>query len=77
MTVTDDDTVGVTVTPTELTIDEGASSTYTVVLDTQPTADVTVTIEGPAFPFAVGSCLADLHDTGLERSSDCKGERQA
>ena len=53
VTVTDDDTVGVTVTPTELTIDEGASSTYTVVLDTQPTADVTVTIEGPAFPFAV------------------------
>ena len=53
VTVTDDDTVGVTVTPTELTIDEGASSTYTVVLDTQPTADVTVTIEGPAFPIAV------------------------
>ena len=45
VTVTDDDTVGVTVTPTELTIDEGASSTYTVVLDTEPTADVTVTIE--------------------------------
>ena len=53
VTVTDDDTVGVTVTPTELTIDEGASSTYTVVLDTQPTADVTVTIAGPGFPFAV------------------------
>ena len=53
VTVTDDDTVGVTVTPTELTIDEGASSTYTVVLDTQPTADVTVTIEGPPFPIAV------------------------
>ena len=53
VTVTDDDVVGVTVTPTELTIDEGASSTYTVVLDTQPTADVTVTIEGPAFPIAV------------------------
>ena len=53
VTVTDDDTVGVTVTPTELTIDEGASSTYTVVLDTQPTADVTVTIAGPGFLFAV------------------------
>ena len=53
VTVTDDDTVGVTVTPTELTIDEGASSTYTVVLDTQPTADVTVTIIEPGFPVAV------------------------
>ena len=40
-------------TPTELTIDEGASSTYTVVLDTQPTADVTVTIIEPGFQFAV------------------------
>ena len=48
VTVTDDDVVGVTVTPTELTIDEGASSTYTVVLDTQPTADVTVAIGGVA-----------------------------
>ena len=53
VTVTDDDDVGVTVTPTELTIDEGASSTYTVVLDTQPTADVTVTIIEPGFQFAV------------------------
>ena len=43
-TITDDDTRGVTVTPTALTIAEGGSGTYTVVLDSQPTADMTVTI---------------------------------
>ena len=42
VTVTDDDTRGVTVTPTSLTIDEGGSGSYTVVLNTQPTGDVTV-----------------------------------
>ena len=47
VTITDDDTAGVTVSeePT-LEIDEGDSATYTVVLDTEPTADVTVTIAG-------------------------------
>ena len=39
---------GVIVTPTELTIAEGGSGTYTVVLDTQPSGDVTVTIVDPA-----------------------------
>ena len=34
---------GVTVEPTTLSVAEGASNTYTVVLATQPTADVTVT----------------------------------
>ena len=48
VTVTDDDTVGVTVTPTKLTIDEGASSTYTVALDSEPTGTVTVTLGGVA-----------------------------
>ena len=43
MTIVDDDTRGVTVSPTELTLPEGSSSTYTVVLESQPTADVTVT----------------------------------
>ena len=44
VTVTDNDTPGVTVSPTELTIDEGSSGTYTVVLDTLPSGDVTVAI---------------------------------
>ena len=42
-TIVDDDTRGVTVWPMELTLPEGSSSTYTVVLESQPTADVTVT----------------------------------
>ena len=43
VTVRDNDTRGVTVTPTQLTISEGSSDTYDVVLDTQPTGSVTVT----------------------------------
>ena len=37
---------GVTVTPTALTVDEGSSATYTVKLDTAPSAEVTVTVGG-------------------------------
>ena len=48
VTVTDDETRGVTVTPTSLTVNEGGTNTYTVVLDTQPTATVTVTINDPS-----------------------------
>ena len=46
--ITDDDGVGVTVSETSLTIGEGSSGTYTIVLDSQPTADVTVTINDPS-----------------------------
>ena len=35
---------GVTVSETALTVPEGGSASYTVVLDTQPTADVTITV---------------------------------
>ena len=40
--VADDDRAGVTVGETELSIDEGGSATYTVVLDAQPVADVVI-----------------------------------
>ena len=43
-TITDDDARGVTVTPTAVTVDEGGDETYTVVLDSEPTADVAVTV---------------------------------
>ena len=43
VTVEDNDTRDVTVSTTALTINEGATGTYTVVLDSQPTANVTVT----------------------------------
>ena len=38
---------GVTVTPTSLTVGEGGRGTYTVLLETQPSGDVTVTIVDP------------------------------
>ena len=41
--IPDDDTAGVTITPNALTITEGDQDTYTVVLDSRPTASVTVT----------------------------------
>ena len=44
VTVVDDDEAGVTISKDRLTIDEGGSGTYTIVLDTQPSADVTIII---------------------------------
>ena len=46
VSITDDDTARVTVTPLELTIEEGNQDTYNVVLNTEPAGDVTVTIGG-------------------------------
>ena len=43
VTITDDDTAGVTATPATLNVSEDGSATYTVVLDSRPTASVTVT----------------------------------
>ncbi len=44
LTIQDDDTAGVTVSAASpLSVDEGATAAYTVVLDSRPTADVTVT----------------------------------
>ena len=58
VTVTDDDTRGVTLSVTSLTVLEGTSGTYTVKLASQPTASVTVTVGG-----AAGDVTADT-DTG-------------
>ena len=41
-TIVDDDERGVTVSPTELQVTEGGRETYTVVLRSEPTGDVTV-----------------------------------
>ena len=48
VTVEDNDTAGVTIDPTSLTVTEGdaTGSSYTVKLNTQPTGNVTVTISG-------------------------------
>ena len=47
VTVTDDETAGVTVSATSLAVTEDSTNTYTVVLDTQPTANVAVTVNDP------------------------------
>ena len=46
VTVVDDETPGVTIDPTGFTVVPGGSNEYTVVLDTEPTVPVTVTITG-------------------------------
>ena len=48
VTVSDNDTAGVSVDPTELTVEEedATGASYAVVLDTAPTGDVTVTVGG-------------------------------
>ena len=46
VSITDDDTAGVTIDPTTISVVSGQSNEYTVVLDSEPTGDVTVTISG-------------------------------
>ena len=48
VTVTENDTVGVTIEPTALSVVAGRSNEYTVKLATEPTGEVTVTISGHA-----------------------------
>ena len=48
VTITENDTAGVSIDPTALTVVEGQGKNYTVVLDSQPSADVSVTVSGHA-----------------------------
>ena len=48
VSIDDDDGGGVSVSEPLVSIAEGGSGTYTIVLDSQPTADVTVTVNDPA-----------------------------
>ena len=72
--ITDDDTAGVTISETSLEIDEGASDTYEVALDTEPAGNVTVTIED-----ATGTDLtpdpASLTFTNAELDRASNGDR--
>ena len=43
VTVSDDDTAGVSISPTSLSMTEGETGTYTVVLESEPTGTVTIT----------------------------------
>ena len=47
MTTTEDDTPSVTISSTALEVQEGDTGRYTVMLDTEPTADVTIAIQVP------------------------------
>ena len=55
VTVTDNDTAGVTVSPGSLAVTEGASGTYTVVLNTQPTESVTISVSGAGSKVSLSS----------------------
>ena len=46
VTLTDDDERGVTASQTAVSVDEDSSTSYTVVLTSEPTAEVTVTVSG-------------------------------
>ena len=65
VTLTDDDTRGVTVSPTTLTVAENAgTATYTVKLTSEPTANVTVT------PSSDDEGVADVSDDMLTFTAD-------
>ena len=50
VSITDDAAAGVSVDPTTVTMNEGESKEYTVVLDSEPIAGVTVTVAAPPAP---------------------------
>ena len=70
LTIEDDDGARVTVTPDKLTVPEGGSAGYTVVLNTLPTAEVTITVaragdadtDLTAMPTALTFTAADYAD---------------
>ena len=74
---TDNDVAGITVTPTAglTTTEAGGTATFTVVLNTQPTADVTIalsssnTTEGTVSPASLVFTTAEL-----ERAADGDGD---
>ena len=64
VTVTDDDTAGVTVSASDLTVAEGETGTYTVKLDTEPGGSVTVAVSSGDAEVATASPAALTFTTG-------------
>ncbi len=66
VTITDDEAVGIVLTPSSsLTVEEGSSDTYTVKLATQPSATVMVTITGHSgTDLAVDKTLLTFNPSG-------------
>ena len=89
VTVVDDDAAGVTVTPTALSMVEGGTGRYRVVLRTAPTSAVTVTVASSsgtvatASPGSLSFGTSDWSDaktvtvTGAADDGDVNGTRQA
>ena len=76
--ITEDDSAGVTISRTTLTIAEGGSETYTVVLNTEPSAQVTVTISGHSgTDVRLDDTELDLHHRQLGHGADGDGERRS
>ena len=79
VTVVDNDaaaTPAVRIDPSRLTVTEGGTGTYTVVLATQPTTAVTLSVAVPQGARHYGrSLLADLYLPELEHTADGDGGR--
>ena len=80
VTVTDDDTAGITVSVTQLTVTEaagtGRAATYTVKLNSQPTGNVTITPSSSDGKRGHRVRGPDLHHGQLERGPDGDGDRR-
>ena len=68
---------GVTVSTDALTVTEGSTATYTVVLDSEPTGDVVVTA-APQAGVGCDGCSADVdvHDDDLGNAADRSPSRE-
>ena len=76
---TDNDSAGITVTPTAglMTTEAGGTATFTVVLNTQPTADVTIALSSSdTTEGTVSAGEPRLHDRELEHGADGDGDRR-
>ena len=69
VTATDDDAPSLRVAPTSLTLAEGASAVYTVRLNAQPAAQVTVTVGGTTAAVAVDTAAAPGAQTTMTFSN--------
>ena len=63
VTVRENDSRGVTVTPTSLEVNEDSQGTYTVVLDSEPTGDVTVSVSGASGDVTVNPSQLSFNTT--------------
>ena len=75
LTITDDDTADIVISPASLTVGENDTASYTVKLATEPTVNVFVTITGPR-GHGPGSQQdhPDLHGHELGRGPDRDGD---